>query len=37
MGCLNIMAFLINNPHLKISGVIAASPLWGFGEVTTWF
>lgn len=32
MGCLGTVTFLINNPHLKISGVIAASPFWAFGS-----
>jgi len=36
MGCLAAMAFLINNPHLKITGVIAGSPFWGFGEKVDW-
>jgi pimeloyl-ACP methyl ester carboxylesterase len=32
MGCLNTIAFLINNPHLKIDSVFAGSPFWGFGS-----
>lgn len=32
MGCLNSVAFLINNPHLKINALIAGSPFWGFGS-----
>lgn len=29
MGCLDTVNFLINNPQLKIAGVIAGSPFWG--------
>ena len=32
MGCLCTVTFLINNPNLKIAGVIVGSPFWGFGE-----
>ena len=31
MGNLGTVAFLINNPHLKIEAVIAGSPFWGMG------
>jgi alpha-beta hydrolase superfamily lysophospholipase len=31
MGSLSSVAFLINNPHIKIEAVIAGSPFWGFG------
>lgn len=31
MGSLGTVAFLINNPHLKIEAVIAGSPFWGMG------
>ena len=32
MGCLCTATFLINNPDLKIAGVIVGSPFWGFGD-----
>jgi hypothetical protein len=32
MGCLCTATFLINNPQLKIAGVIVGSPFWGFGD-----
>jgi hypothetical protein len=32
MGSLGTVAFLINNPHLKIEAVIVGSPFWGFGS-----
>jgi alpha-beta hydrolase superfamily lysophospholipase len=31
MGCLCTATFLINNPEIKIAGVIVGSPFWGFG------
>mmetsp|Transcript_29466 Transcript_29466/g.44681 ORF Transcript_29466/g.44681 Transcript_29466/m.44681 type:complete len:258 (+) Transcript_29466:549-1322(+) len=32
MGCLDLTTFLVNNPNLKISGVIAGSPFWGLSD-----
>lgn len=32
MGCLCTATFLINNPNVKIAGVIAGSPFWGFSD-----
>mgnify|MGYP001022778545 CR=1 FL=1 len=32
MGCLVTVTFLINNPNIKIEGVIAGSPFWAFGS-----
>jgi alpha-beta hydrolase superfamily lysophospholipase len=35
MGCLCTVTFLINNPSLKIAGVIVGSPFFGFGDSNT--